>query len=294
MRGWPRGQRRSVDRGACRLAIEPRKGGLFGAPTPLSWRKARRSGAQMRVPERPRVVGDPSMRVGSLYGNREISRLTAEQVAARIGKTEEVVADDARTREVRLPHSTCEAGEQGRDSDGGAGGGKGGGQGKHGTSAHTPDAEPGKRVPGVGPCTASRKAQEGGTVHCAPPPCWRRSPARGLLLAEAGCRTWCGRRHMAVVWRRPRGSPRRPPRPGPPGGVSGAAVTTALHNQAGRADAASRHRGAGGQDCPAGRCRGAERGLRGRLPRVLVWVSAGARPARCACTRWRPGSPARM
>ncbi len=35
------------------------------------------AGAQMRVPERPRVVGDPSMRVGSLYGNREISRLTA-------------------------------------------------------------------------------------------------------------------------------------------------------------------------------------------------------------------------
>ncbi len=62
----------------CRLAIEPRKGGLFGAPTPLSWRKARRSGAQMRVPERPRVVGDPSMGVRSLYGNRAISRLSAE------------------------------------------------------------------------------------------------------------------------------------------------------------------------------------------------------------------------
>ncbi len=71
----------------------------------MSWRKARRSGAQMRVPERPRVVGDPSMHVRSLPGNREISSLAAGSPVARIGKTEEVVADDARAGEVRLPLS---------------------------------------------------------------------------------------------------------------------------------------------------------------------------------------------
>src|SRR2546430_5918484 len=36
------------------------------------------------------------------------------------------------------------------------------------------------------------------------------------------------------------------------------------------------------QDRPEGGMRGAERDLRGRLPRLLVWVPAQAQPARCA------------
>src|SRR3982751_3676512 len=41
---------------------------------------------------------------------------------------------------------------------------------RQGTAKHAPGAEPGKRVPGAGPCTDSRKAQEEGTVHHALPP----------------------------------------------------------------------------------------------------------------------------
>ena len=58
--------------------------------------------------------------------------------------------------------------------------------------------------------------------------------------------------------------------------------------KAGRTAAPARDRGAGGQDRPAGDGRGAERDLRGRLPRVLVRVPARAQPARCAgCARGR-------
>ena len=64
-------------------------------------------------------------------------------------------ADDARTREVRLRHSSDEACEQGRATGCGVGGAKGGDQGEHGPTAHATDTEPRKRVPGAGPCTAT-------------------------------------------------------------------------------------------------------------------------------------------
>src|SRR3989442_14483272 len=86
-----------------------------------------------------------------------------------------VVADDARSREVGLRHSSCEAGEQsgapccgairGGASRSGAGGAKGGDQGKCGPAKHVPDAEPGKRVTSAGPHTESRKGKEEGEVH---------------------------------------------------------------------------------------------------------------------------------
>src|SRR5215203_1958907 len=64
------------------------------------------------------------------------------------------VADDARTGEVRLRHSSCEAGEQRRATVCGVGGAKGGGRGERGTGPHAPGSGPGKRVPGAGPRTA--------------------------------------------------------------------------------------------------------------------------------------------
>ena len=70
------------------------------------------------------------------------------------------VAGDARTREVRLRHSSDEACEQSWATGGGAGGAKGGGRGKHGRATHAPDTEPGKCAPGAGPCTASSKGKE--------------------------------------------------------------------------------------------------------------------------------------
>ena len=48
-----------------------------------------------------------------------------------------------------------EACEQGRATGCGAGGAKGGDQGEHGPTAHATDTEPGKRVTGAGPCTAT-------------------------------------------------------------------------------------------------------------------------------------------
>src|SRR6516164_1240158 len=69
---------------------------------------------------------------------------------------------------------------------------------------------------------------------------------------------------------------------GPPGSVSGTALAAGVYPQAGWPAAAARGRRPGGQDCPTGGGRTAERDLRGRLPRNLVWVPAGTRPARCA------------
>ena len=66
----------------------------------------------------------------------------------------------------------------------GAGGAKGGDRGEHGPSTHAPDAEPGERVTGAGPCTASCKAAEEGEVHRADAPCHRRSAAGAFQALE--------------------------------------------------------------------------------------------------------------
>ncbi len=55
------------------------------APTALSSRKARRTGASTRVPAWPGVVGDPGMYGRSLYGNREISRSADDRVGWSVG-----------------------------------------------------------------------------------------------------------------------------------------------------------------------------------------------------------------
>ena len=70
----------------------------------------------------------------------------------------------------------------------GVGGAKGGGRGERGTGQHAPGAGPGKRVPGAGPRTASRKAEEEGTVHRAPPPHQPRPAPDGVPRSQAECR----------------------------------------------------------------------------------------------------------
>src|SRR5215471_10978348 len=57
------------------------------------------------------------------------------------------------------------------------------------------------------------------------------------------------------------------------------AAPAGLHPQAGWSAATDRGCSSGGQDRPTGGSRVAERDLRGRLPRVLVWVPAWARHA---------------
>src|SRR5437764_9324514 len=81
--------------------------------TPFRARKATRVGRAIARSERPGVVEEPGMCRRSLSGNREIPGLASGTAlfwpaSGRRG----AVADDARTWEVRLRHSSCEADEQ--------------------------------------------------------------------------------------------------------------------------------------------------------------------------------------
>src|SRR4051812_25291320 len=82
-------------------------------------------------------------------------------------------------------------------------GAKGGGQGESGPAKHAPGPEPGKRVPGAGPPTASRKAEEEGTVHRAPPPHQPRPAPDGVPGSQADRSTRGGRADMAGLRGRP-------------------------------------------------------------------------------------------
>src|SRR5271165_4181362 len=77
-------------------------------------------------------------------------------------------------------HSPGEAGEQCGPSRGGVGGAKGRDQGKCGPAKHAPGSGPGRCVPGAGPHTASREAQQEGTVHRASPSRQPRNAASGV------------------------------------------------------------------------------------------------------------------
>src|SRR6266566_396951 len=134
----------------------------------------------------------------------------------------------------------------------GAGGAKGGGQGECRPAKHAPDAESGKRVTGAGTHTESGEGKEEGEVHRALPS-YQHRPARTVVL---------------------RAQARGLARPGPTGSVSGVAEPASVHIQAGRTTAPARGRRAGGQDRPTGGGHAAERDLRGRLPRHLVWLPA--------------------
>ena len=82
------------------------------------------------------------MHARSLYGNREISSLTAAVPGWPASGRRRAVADDERTREVRLRHTSDEACEQGWATGCGVGGAKGGDQGEHGPTTHALGAEP--------------------------------------------------------------------------------------------------------------------------------------------------------
>src|SRR5271170_2592474 len=98
------------------------------------------------------------MHACSVRGNRETPRPTtgALPVWSASGRRG-AVADDARTRGVRLRHSSCEADEQSGAICCGAGGAKGGGRGECEPAKHGPDTEPGNRVTGAGAHTARRE-----------------------------------------------------------------------------------------------------------------------------------------
>src|ERR1019366_4507180 len=100
-------------------------------------------GAISRVPRRPGVVLDTGMCGRSLRGNRETPRLTTGHVPDwSAWGTGGAVADDERTRGVRLRHSSWEADEQSRATGCGAGGAKGGGRGECESAKHGPGTVP--------------------------------------------------------------------------------------------------------------------------------------------------------
>src|SRR5499426_1279327 len=154
MRGCPRGQQRSVDRGARRPAIEPRK-----YPRPgrrrrsadgrqYGWARYREAQTARRGRRHWHAWTLLAWEPGDLTTDR--SATAARSASGRRG----AVADDARSREVRLCHSSWEADEQSGPDRSGAGGAKGGGQGECEPAKHAPDSEPGKRVPRAGAHTA--------------------------------------------------------------------------------------------------------------------------------------------
>src|SRR6516164_3265315 len=135
----------------------------------------------------------------SLSGNREISGSVAEPVEPRPGtkgnaEQQSTLRTQGRERVTQalgrarlaarqrkkeqftalLHHINVDTLREREPGDlwigGGAGGAKAGDQGERGTAKHTPDTGPGTCDPGARPRTASRKAEEEGTVHRAPPP----------------------------------------------------------------------------------------------------------------------------
>src|SRR5690242_17057849 len=215
----------------------------------------------------------------SLHGNRETPGPTREVSNWSASGRRGAEADDGRGWGVRLRHSSREADEQSGAIRRGVGGAKGGGQGEGEPARHGPGTGPGSRVTRAGAPTASCKAKEEGTVHHPPSP-HQRGPAGGSVWRSQGeCRRGCRRTEVGGLRARPRAQSRGLAWSGPPRSISGTADTARTHTQAGWTAAPARGRGAGGQDRPTGSGRGAERDLRGGLPRVLVRVPTGARRA---------------
>jgi hypothetical protein len=150
---------------------------LSWVPTPCIWWKATHPSASSRAPDDPAwsktlaCADAPCAGTGRSrdrpFGNRRRS------ASGRRG----AVAGDARSREVRLCHSSWEADEQSGPDRGGAGGAKGGGQGEREPAKHAPDTAPGARVTSAGARTASFAV-----THP------RREPCAGIPLA----RIWAG------------------------------------------------------------------------------------------------------
>ena len=176
----------------------------------------------------------------------------------------------------------------------GAGGAKGGGRGECGPAKHAPDTGPGKRVTGAGPHTASRKAKEEGdssprSSTISPSTCSRTPSTSSSEDAAPGVDglTWkeyeadLGRNLEDLHARVHRGAYRAQPSrrayiPKPDGRQRPLAIAALEDKIVQRATVD-----------------GAERDLRGGLPRVLVRVPARTRSRTMRWTRSRSGSPAR-
>src|ERR1039457_4830749 len=100
-----------------------------------------------------------------------------------------------------------------------------------------------------------------------------------LSLLEAKSRTRGGRHDVAGVRDQAGESDYRPAPPGSSWSVPGAAVAKSVHRERRWTETSVGGRGTGGQDRPTGRGHHPQSDLRGRLSRLLVWISSGAQPA---------------
>ena len=98
----------------------------------------------------------------------------------------EIKTEEERDGEVRPGHTTADGGERRAARAGGRVRGKGRDREEDGKPKHVQDPEPGKRVTGGGPDTASNTEEREGTAHCAPAPRDGRDAASGLLRIEEG------------------------------------------------------------------------------------------------------------
>src|SRR5208337_455942 len=99
---------------------------------------------------------------------------------------------------------------------------------------------------------------------------------------QKGCGTRSGWDDLVGLRGRPGAQARGTTRPGPQRSISAPTATPGVYTEGGRTAAPTRGRRSRRQDCSRRGRDGAERDLRGRFPRVLVWVPAGTWPARCA------------
>src|SRR5947209_5357257 len=176
VRWRPRGRRRSVGRGGHRPAIEPRK-------LRPGYRRCFERGRQ-HVDAPSQGPNDPAWSknlacadapcAGTGRSRDRPFRNRRRSASGRRG----AVADDARSREVRLCHSSWEVDEQSGLDRRGAGGAKGGGQGECAPAKHAPDSEPSKRVTGAGAHTASRNEKRFAVTHLRWEPYARIGPVR--------------------------------------------------------------------------------------------------------------------
>src|SRR5215467_1226844 len=82
-------------------------------------------------------------------------------------------------------------------------GAKGGGRGERERAKHAPDPGSGARVTGARARTESRKAEEGGEVHCAPTPHQPRPTSGSVPRAQTRCRPRSGRGDVEGLRGRP-------------------------------------------------------------------------------------------
>jgi hypothetical protein len=149
MRSASRGARRSVDRGACRPAIEPRKySNDQGADAVTLCGRQHGQARECECLFDSAWSKTLACRYALCTRTGRSPAWPPELLSERFASGRRgVEADDERAGEVRPLHSSYETGEQTWATGRGAGGAKEEDRGEHRRATHVPDSEPGKRVP---------------------------------------------------------------------------------------------------------------------------------------------------